>query len=1009
MYSHLKEDSDQLRHRSPPEANHNSGGMSGAATTEADFRQWRYQIPGPDRITTARPLGTATPRFWQDAVRLVNGDAGIVQETITHLASNGGCVRILELVGENFQLGNHAQFSRTFSMQILPFFKTITHTNVLTSVILASRVMTIYNVLYGPDGERSVSLFRAVVQYLQTLAFNGEDPSTSASPSSLEALETSLAAFEKLVEINTAAQVHDGLKRSVETVALIFEDNAEATASFAIGPAQRHFRRLQQRFGLGHALPQVHAGSAIVGEGAVFELARERPGELSEDGPRHDNDHVDIREISILPTMQEIQSSRTEYLPSADPREWHLGGLEGLFDRHFRLLREDTVGQLRDAAKAELERLQDAGASGNGRQKRQTARTFVYHNIEVADVAFDASSGINCVIAFDQPKELQRKSAAQRREWWEGSKRLGREGLTCLLSAEGDVTFFVVSPPPFNASKEGAAAPLHQQYKLWSDAQRAYAVVKPVMHDDTPTLLERLFGDNDEDLSLVEFPGVLLPAFKPTLQALQSMSETLDVPFGDILAPTPTSTLNNPGRHINVVPPAYAAKPGFSFDLSSVTDAEPALHLTPGTNTEHTIDQLARRSTLDQDQAEAVVQSLSRSLALIQGPPGTGKSYTGVQLIKILLTNKSAGGIGPIVCVCFTNHALDQGLERLLDEGVQHVIRIGGSSKSERLADVNLREVSQRLELTKTEKNDRRRLKGQAQREAEEINHLLSLTGRTHTDVQMGTYLAAHYPRFHDQLFVGVDDDGFTKVQRHYGKVVDGWLKGAPWGFGLPRTVDELLNVHVNHMTGQERRKLYSLWLTDIRTELFDKLRTAMASYNQAKTQLDAVRTEQNLRVLKQANIIGLTTSGMARNLDLIRRIGAKVLLCEEAGEVLEAHLLTALLPSIEHAILIGAHQQLRPHIQNNGCCIPSRPSICKGVTLGRQASGESLYPLRLLPAARDLRRSEVPVSYSKEIVLDMLHTFADFRCSAVSLAASDRARTASHYVAIDESFGHMM
>ncbi|KAK0928600.1 hypothetical protein LTR29_017332 [Friedmanniomyces endolithicus] len=98
-----------------------------------------------------------------------------------------------------------------------------------------------------------------------------------------------------------------------------------------------------------------------------------------------------------------------------------------------------------------------------------------------------------------------------------------------------------------------------------------------------------------------------------------------------------------------------------------------------------------------------------------------------------------------------------------------------------------------------------------------------------------------------------------------------------------------------------------------------------MASYNQAKTQLDAVRTEQRLRVLKQGNIIGLTTSGLARNLDLIRRTGAKVLLCEEAGEVLEAHLLTALLPSIEHAILIGDHLQLRPHVQNHNLSTESR------------------------------------------------------------------------------------
>ena len=61
------------------------------------------------------------------------------------------------------------------------------------------------------------------------------------------------------------------------------------------------------------------------------------------------------------------------------------------------------------------------------------------------------------------------------------------------------------------------------------------------------------------------------------------------------------------------------------------------------------------------------------------------------------------------------------------------------------------------------------------------------------------------------------------------------------------------------------------------------------------------------------AKVVGVTTSGLARNLNLLRRLPSKVLLCEEAGEVLEAHLLTALLPSIEHAILIGDHEQLRP------------------------------------------------------------------------------------------------
>lgn len=60
-----------------------------------------------------------------------------------------------------------------------------------------------------------------------------------------------------------------------------------------------------------------------------------------------------------------------------------------------------------------------------------------------------------------------------------------------------------------------------------------------------------------------------------------------------------------------------------------------------------------------------------------------------------------------------------------------------------------------------------------------------------------------------------------------------------------------------------------------------------------------------------------MTTTGLARELSLLRKLRSKVVVCEEAGEVLEAHLLTTLLPSVEQAILIGDHLQLRPQIQN--------------------------------------------------------------------------------------------
>lgn len=118
-------------------------------------------------------------------------------------------------------------------------------------------------------------------------------------------------------------------------------------------------------------------------------------------------------------------------------------------------------------------------------------------------------------------------------------------------------------------------------------------------------------------------------------------------------------------------------------------------------------------------------------------------------------------------------------------------------------------------------------------------------------------------------------------------------------------------------MLSAERVDLYQYWLSDVKEVIQTNIVTALESYAATKADHDHTRDELDLRCLQQANVIGVTTTGLARNLDLLRRLQAKVLLCEEAGEVLEAHTLTALLPSVEHAILIGDHLQLRPQIQN--------------------------------------------------------------------------------------------
>ena len=81
---------------------------------------------------------------------------------------------------------------------------------------------------------------------------------------------------------------------------------------------------------------------------------------------------------------------------------------------------------------------------------------------------------------------------------------------------------------------------------------------------------------------------------------------------------------------------------------------------------------------------------------------------------------------------------------------------------------------------------------------------------------------------------------------------------------------------------------------------------------------LDAqdVHDEAKREILAGATIVGVTTTGAAKNQELIRSLNCKIVIVEEAAEVLEAHILVNLTASNEQLVLIGDHRQLRPQTQ---------------------------------------------------------------------------------------------
>ena len=75
------------------------------------------------------------------------------------------------------------------------------------------------------------------------------------------------------------------------------------------------------------------------------------------------------------------------------------------------------------------------------------------------------------------------------------------------------------------------------------------------------------------------------------------------------------------------------------------------------------------------------------------------------------------------------------------------------------------------------------------------------------------------------------------------------------------------------------------------------------------------IEEQKKLEVLKEKKIVGMTITGASINSSLIQKLGPEIVLVEEAGEILEPCLVSAISRSTKHLILIGDHKQLRPNV----------------------------------------------------------------------------------------------
>ena len=172
---------------------------------------------------------------------------------------------------------------------------------------------------------------------------------------------------------------------------------------------------------------------------------------------------------------------------------------------------------------------------------------------------------------------------------------------------------------------------------------------------------------------------------------------------------------------------------------------------------------------------------------------------------------------------------------------------------------------------------------------------------------QLTTFLKRYYPNHHAQILGGVDDDGFFKVGMKRGNFFNYWkfnldlrdretyeklYETAPSDSlrTSSRPLHELLSADADiwEFSRDERALILRHWESQLRQDWIDNLVERAQTYQDELEKLETIRSEYRRRLLEKVDVIGLTTTGLARHAPLLDRVNAKTLICEEAGEVLE-------------------------------------------------------------------------------------------------------------------------
>ncbi|RWS26737.1 NFX1-type zinc finger-containing protein 1-like protein [Leptotrombidium deliense] len=585
-----------------------------------------------------------------------------------------------------------------------------------------------------------------------------------------------------------------------------------------------------------------------------------------------------FRDIRVIPSQEELGNCSAPNV-NANIVDGRYENVEKYLETQFHLLREDFNCNLREA-------IQDYV---NGSQRLKNA--YVYERVTIFQILL-SERGVRVKLNLDTTSfEIRR------------SKRLLTNTIVCLSwNCFKDIIIATVTDSPQRTEKRRE--------------QGFFEVVIDPLNDFKFLQLVR---ENPFTLLTAIEPMNYFEAYRHNLRTLQLLDER-SLPMQRYIVQMDTNEIRAPS-YLN-----DDSTYDFSHFLPQPAHQEVRERM-KGVNVLN-LNQWpsCENFQMDNSQYDAFKEALTREMALIQGPPGTGKTHIGLNIVQTLLKNRHVWDAEDNNCIlicCYTNHSLDQILEGILPF-CKKLLRLGGRNTSDLLTPFTFSEAMRKTRYPKELMIEiEERVKQLRDIKRLFVNQYLQKASSVRKEVIPFSSIPLIEAELNSQQIQSLMSLADFLTGKKFADTIKEWLiteYDDEHCFQREMFKDDVMDINeaklitdVMQLSHNDRWNLYRLWVKIYLKQFKSDENVNWNQYLQLRHELNQLRREQHYFVARNAKVIGATTTGAAKNSNIIRRLRPKIVIFEEAAEILEAHTVTALSEHTEHVILIGDHIQLRP------------------------------------------------------------------------------------------------